>query len=708
MKLSYREIDSSSNYLQNVIELADKYSSTLGFLPRGAISRLADKKRIIACISIQMKKCVGYALFEPGKSKAKLVHLCVDEEFRGQGIAKTLVKEVKRKTEHLPGLLVSCRRDYNLETMWAALGFVAIHERPGRSSLGTTLTEWWMDYCHPNLLTYYQDIITQNKACVVIDSNIFYDLFDEENHDEYSQYSKALLADWISSEIEIFLTSEISNEINRNNDPVARKELRRFSDKFQKLNCAQDKCEELSIKIRKFFPKKMSKSDESDLRHLARALGSDTRVDFFVTRDTRLLEEVEKEVFEKYKLKIIHPVDLIVELDELRREIAYQPIRLAGTSISKRLVSSGNYEFIVKEFLNYSIGETKAAFRKEILRYLSNPDVYECFLVSKKETEAPLLFYVLERTDSNSLKIPLFRTKKDFLTFVICQHIVLDLIKVSVSEKRDFTKFSERYLSEEFRLYLRENHFCHFHAEWVKLNLSVCGTSSNVANAIQQACQPEENEVKEHYSYYLELLTNYICHESLAAASIVEDAIFPGKIIDSSIPNFIIPIQSWFAKDLFDAELAEGVLWGAKDFLALRKEMVYYRSKMASGGLSAPARILWYVSKGSSGNNSSAVLGAIRACSRLDEIAIDKPPSLHRKFKRLGVYDYPDLLRIAKGDSGKDIMAIKFSNTEVFKTPIVLSEVEKLIERKILLRAPYKINANSFESIYNTGVLAGN
>jgi hypothetical protein len=184
----------------------------------------------------------------------------------------------------------------------------------------------------------------------------------------------------------------------------------------------------------------------------------------------------------------------------------------------------------------------------------------------------------------------------------------------------------------------------------------------------------------------------------------IEQAIFPGKITDSLVPNFIIPIKPWWAKDLFDGELAEQVLWGANNILALRRELVYYRSRMASGGLEAPGRILWYVSQDKGFKKANVTLSAIRACSYIDEIIIDTPKSLYKKFKRLGIYEFDDLVAVSKGQD-KELMAIRFSNTELFKKPIGLKEAENLIGKNVHIQAPIKIDARSFELIYNAGVL---
>ena len=60
----------------------------------------------------------------------------------------------------------------------------------------------------------------------------------------------------------------------------------------------------------------------------------------------------------------------------------------------------------------------------------------------------------------------------------------------------------------------------------------------------------------------------------------------------------------------------------------------------------------------------------VRACSFLDEMVIDKPKVLYRQFERLGVYQWEHVFETADKDIDNDIMAIRFSNTELLTNPI--------------------------------------
>ena len=145
-----------------------------------------------------------------------------------------------------------------------------------------------------------------------------------------------------------------------------------------------------------------------------------------------------------------------------------------------------------------------------------------------------------------------------------------------------------------------------------------------------------------------------------STASEVEHLLWPAKIADAELPSFIVPIRPEFAQHLFDEHLAKQSLFGADVDLALNPESVYYRSACPRI-LEYPGRILWYVSK--KGKFSGTM--SIRACSRIAEVCIGKPKPLFKRFQRLGVYEWADVIGAAHQDFERDIMAVRFHDTEL-------------------------------------------
>lgn len=179
-------------------------AATLGFFPDGAFDEYAAKGHLLAAYT-NVNTLAGYLLFRITHSRndVSIVHLCVDFSLRSKGVARTLVNELIERTKTHRGIGLWCRRDFSVSKFWPRLGFVAIYDKAGKSVTGSTLTFWWHDYCHPNLFTSIQEKELDEKIRVVIDSNVFIDLYDRLNEE-----SQALAADWLQSSIDVFLNND--------------------------------------------------------------------------------------------------------------------------------------------------------------------------------------------------------------------------------------------------------------------------------------------------------------------------------------------------------------------------------------------------------------------------------------------------------------------------------------------------------------------
>ena len=86
-EIKIKIINDKSPYLESVIKLGDANKKTLGFFSRGAFINQASKGLIIVAIN-DCNNCVGYLMYRIAKkvNQVKLVHLCIDREYRGQKI----------------------------------------------------------------------------------------------------------------------------------------------------------------------------------------------------------------------------------------------------------------------------------------------------------------------------------------------------------------------------------------------------------------------------------------------------------------------------------------------------------------------------------------------------------------------------------------------------------------------------------------------
>lgn len=118
------------------------------------------------------------------------------------------------------------------------------------------------------------------------------------------------------------------------------------------------------------FGQPETQSEESDLRHLAHAIGSG--VSYFVTRDKEILDK-SSDIDSAFNVSVLRPVELILQLDQIRNQSNYYPSRLGGTRIQIARVESSEIEDLSKHFLKQSMGEKKRIFNRKLDAYWHPP-----------------------------------------------------------------------------------------------------------------------------------------------------------------------------------------------------------------------------------------------------------------------------------------------------------------------------------------------
>lgn len=686
-------IDERSPHLSSVKALWRINSKTLGFFPNGAFQDYARQRNVLVAVDSK-KTCIGYLLYRCSRGRITIVHLCVDATWRGKGVARKLIGHLKSSTKELWGIALRCRRDFEANKMWPKLGFVAQHDKAGKSRDGMELTSWWLDYGYPTLFSQALDRKLESKLCVAIDANVFYDFYENTPQ---SEESKALLADWLQDDLEVCLTDEILNEIDRHPSPTERGRKRVLAQSYVFLPCSNDKFESISKSVREFFPQDLTLSDESDLRQLSRAIGSGAN--FFVSRDDDLLEMADA-IYESYGLSIVRPSDLVVRLDELQRETEYRPARLAGSLLKVELVKSGQDAILTQHFQSSRQRETKSHFQKRLRRYLADPQKYSCHVVQNAEGSLMALF-TYDRTEDGQLRVPIFRIAHGPFGATLARYLVQRCLTISSLESRVITRITDPFLESAISFALHEYRFLKRNHEWLRINFKFAGTASELSTRLAELGS-RFPEFSDYCNKVSPTLKNQDAIKDVQVMSDLERSLWPAKIVDADIPTYIVPIKPYWAQHLFDEELASQTLFGAKTELALNCEGVYYRAKRPSGRLRNPGRILWYVSQDKNYLGS----GGIRACSRLEGVCVDFPKVLFRKYRRLGIYGWQDVFELAKRNTKNQIMALRFGNTELFTASISWNKVQEILSDdgvKTQIQSPICIPKNSFHRLYISG-----
>lgn len=666
-------IDQASPYLKDVIELGDQNKATLGFLSRGAYANHAAKRQIL--VAVDGRKMTGYLLYSISirKQLAYIVHLCIKESERQKGVARALFEELKSLTKgKFRGIRVHCRREYEASKIWPKLNFAAKSEKPGRSISGSTLTIWWYDHRHPDLFTAASEYHGLPKLRVAIDANILFELHEPFGTDAEAQ---SLMADWIQDDLELCVTQEIFNEIDRQDNQENRRRGRAYARQFPLIEAENDIYEKTLNELQQILPETKSLSDESDRRQLAWSIAAGMQ--FFVTLDKDLLDE-EIPIYEKFGLRVIRPSELIINLDMLIRETEYQPSRLAGTPIKYARVQSGESPVLIDTFRAHQT-EKKGSFRQELNHYLADPRRYDV-KITKGPDRRFLALMVFDRKDDAVLDIPILRVVKDPLSPTLIRHLLLEAVLKSLREKRAITKVTDSYITDEGKEALRELGFVDSCNAYVKANLTFVGTVDGLKSSLSLYCEKLPAASK-YFEKMIGIIKAASDVDNVQSLLMVERSLWPAKLTDLSIPTFIVPIWPEWAMQLFDAEIADQDILGGDPNLILKLENVYYRSGHQKI-LNAPARILWYECRGKA--KYQGIMG-ICGCSYLDEVVVDEPKVLYSQFRRLGIYSWAKVLEIAKGEYERRVMAFRFSRTEVFglENRIGIAELRTIWKKEI-------------------------
>jgi GNAT superfamily N-acetyltransferase/predicted nucleic acid-binding protein len=652
------EVGLNSPLLEVVINLHAASKARLGPFPQGAFEDHARQKMILAAVTPE-NSVAGYLLYRVAKSatknRASVVHLTTRDTFRGKGVARLLVDYLKVRTHHLFGISLRCRRDYNINAMWQGFGFTVRHSKEGRGADGALLDYWWFDHKHEDLFSQAasrEDSI--EHVLTAIDANVFYDLSCDGR--PHAEDSRVLEADWLQDSIVLCICQEIYNEIHRSPNESEKKRARIAAQRFRELKTDETIMRRLEIELAQLFKGATFERDISDMRHVAHAIAAE--VPFFVTRDTPMLERSDP-IFEKYGLRILHPTELINRFDVLRREAEYRPARLQGSSWSERLVLSEDVSDVVSLFKHKS-AERSGNFDQRVRHYLVNPNSWRCRVVADGG-KSPTVFLVQSVGDAPRLDIPLLRHTDHPLAGTLLRHVVHAMSTEIRVGNHKVISVTDQQLSDEATTALTELGFVQDSDAWWKMSVKGIVTRDELVSEIRRSDIPLS--LKERF-VGANFVTGGADDEPTAVR--LESLFSPVKLSSSALNSYVVSIYQSWAAHFFDIPAGGQTLMDLNEKLHLGIEGVYYCSARNTH-LSAPGRVLWYVSgKGSM---------SIKACSQLEERVVGTPKELYARFRHLGVYTWKHVLETVEGDLDQPLMAFKFSRTERFARPITLAEL---------------------------------
>lgn len=664
MKHSIHNITEKRDLLPDVISLGDSQKKTLGFLPESAFEDYAARGNIIVAVS-ESNEVLGYVLFAQKQNLVcRLAHVCVRPNARRQGIAEELISHLKQHTSHMNRITVRCRRDYGIDVFWEKNGFIARAETAGRGSKETTLTIWELPL-QPTLLSLVPDSV---KILVVLDLNVLIAAKLENDI-----VSESLLTFTYSDEIDYRISRYSFNEVNRSSDKIKRQHTRDLLNSFSVVDkCPNHELTESVVAI-------VGEKHRYDANQIASAIYN--RAYSFITNDTKIISHSD-EIARKFGIHLYTPTEFVVNYCNDQGKDLYYPAYLPQSEIQFRPIGEYSHSNLFRKYK--ASGEKKHEFKAKTTINPSLISEYSLLRICIDGDEVGILIYFMkgQQIIIQLLRLKQFANHLHTISIHIIEKILLNAVEMGATE-----------------IVVADND---------------CGAlvvSALLTAAFQQTnkglVKPVEKGLITPQQAFSRLGINDADDELLSVQSLfeVERILWPAKIQGLDIPTYIVPIQPQWAKKLITAKDFQGLLFGTPE-LILQTRRVYYRHSKGTM-INQPARIVWYVSQNKHPGPNKCAVGI----SLIDEVDIAPVKNLFSRYERFGVYSWKNILETAGGDPYKEMMAISFSKTEVFKTPVPLKKLADTIAesevRKLLTVSPYRIESKTFEMIYKLGFRDG-
>jgi GNAT superfamily N-acetyltransferase len=656
-----------SALLEQVWELYRKNAATLGFLPRGALDEFAHAGRVLAASSGE--DLWGYAAWRRSRDEAVLVHLCVAEAHRGTQCSEVLLRGMIQRCRDDAAIRLRCRKDYTAANrVWPRHGFAVEHEVIGRGADQAPLLEWRrVNFDNAPLLQAIYAATPRATHVVALDANVFFDLMhpDAVHHDE----SRALLADWLD-DIDVCVTRELRNEVARQDDDARRQAASAYLRRFTELAAHPDALEPALAEIAAVLPPPGTDSDHSDRRQLVHAWKG--RANFFATRDGTLLDHAD-DLLALTGLVVLRPTDVVARLQGNFLGADYAPVRLQGTRVERRAVTS---EDELLPFQRFAARESKACWLQTVRSARAIPDRCSVDVIGARG-EAPRVAVAVDRSTPGAIHLRFLRALSGSLTGTLLRRALADVVESARQDHRQRVTIDDPGPGEVLDALKYTGFEDGQDGRLVRYTL----TGIVTADAATTAICTQVPDVSLNPS---------------TPAEELEARFWPLKVLGAKLKSFLIPIKRHWAAALFDRHLAGEELFGVPDGPALALENVYYSASNVT--IPAGSRILWYVS----GDG-----GAVRAISTCLGTDTDSASLLSRQYHRLGVYRWQDVLKAAKGDPEGRLHAYHFTRTELLAHPVPWRRVEDLIWRHMGTRnrvaSPLCAPEALFEELYRVG-----
>ncbi|WP_261372297.1 PIN domain-containing protein [Arthrobacter woluwensis] len=530
------------------------------------------------------------------------------------------------------------------------------------------MVAWWRGFGHPDL--FASALEEDDRIQVALDTNVALDILLGRNTETDGYLRSPALVDDVTYCIMGSVKTEISGLPEKDERDRAMRGIHRFQSLASDVYAAEFLTGEIVSKI---HPSRLEADDSlrNDARVLAEAIVGGASV--VLTNDENAAR-VLREIGQERGVDVLHPSQLIVALPKLQGQQREDPERIQNTNVT---ITNGvpgldrELDFLV----SHRSGETKADFRR-LIRSCGSIAMTTLHVSDSRIVDG----LIATEVTGNRLFVRIFRFRKSSFESTLLRQMLFFLRQQAVEKSACGVTISDPHpggaadpsgiLTQEGARQVR--------GEWqidvVAKVLSISEVLDYEICGAKVKARLGESEV------------------SPSALARLERDLWPLKIHDAAMENYVVPIRPGYASELLGYD--QPLLARSRD-LGMSRRHVYYKSP--NGCPRAPGRVLWYVS----GPNG----GSIVAASQLLRTHVASPDVLHSRFQQYGVWTLRDIEKQAR--DGRAV-AMQFGDTEVFARPVRLSEAEAIVnmygKRLGTMPTTRHITSEAFQRIYTMGM----
>ena len=436
---------------------------------------------------------------------------------------------------------------------------------------------------------------------------------------------------------------------------------------FPRVEHDSEQAAEYEQDLRSVLPSKTD-SEISDIRQLAMAAASPVSV--FVTGDERI-RKASIAIQKVIGLRVIDPTQVIGELHRIVDRDSYAATALSGSRLAWRRLSREDLpRGKVINFLGPH--ERKSRFEALVNEALARPDLWRSEGLWS-DTDLVAIRALRFRPEDRLIEVALCRAARGSEQQLLTQFVAASTLYEAVGRRYDTVRLRPHSIAPAAGPEVSEMGFVKEAGGYIRVCLTSVMPSKIARGRLQQVVDHEAS------------IENLGSQCSPCALSDLEERCV------------IVPIRPGYAQQIFDFNRAAEDMFEAQRSVLLRWSNVYFRRRGQRHLLTAPARILWYV---------SGPRGGVVAVSRLDGVNAGLPKDMFREYRRMGALRWRDIYEMCRGEEVQEIMVLSFSHTFMFNNAMSLEELRELYTghgKRLQVQSPSGVPHHVFLDIFRKG-----